>query len=193
MSILMAIISWVIVISVGLGWLIALISPFIVSMFSVVAAPPLLTFRLPIIRKAVIGSEFKALLIDDQPSSLIVLEYIFKGVGIDYKVVKSGMEAIREMNRTVYNLVVIDYDMPVMSGAETLAIADRYLNKRKKESKLVEYNAVPVIGFATNQGVFANLPNMKRFCVQNTYKKDSNYAYLKREFGRYLPTLSSAS
>jgi CheY-like chemotaxis protein len=193
MSFTMTIISWTITIAIGFGWILALASPFFISTFCLAVAPPILTIS----AKQRISSQervpFKALLIDDQPSSLIILEFILKRMKIDYKIVRSGMEAIREMKRDTYNLIVIDHEMPVMNGAETLVIADRYRKKKQRDCKLFSYREVPVIGFSTSKYSSWDLPELKRFALKALYQKDSNYSHLKKEFSKFLPPVAQVT
>ncbi|MCB1180364.1 MAG: response regulator, partial [Leptospiraceae bacterium] len=60
-----------------------------------------------------------ALILDDNPISIIVIENFLKSEGIKFKSYNSGREALENFNYKVkYNIMIIDYSMPGMDGIE---------------------------------------------------------------------------
>ncbi|MBN2407875.1 MAG: response regulator [Elusimicrobia bacterium] len=63
----------------------------------------------------------RILVVDDYELVRTMFEKIGRRKGIDIKVLKSGQEAVKEINAdSGYSLIFIDLKMPYMGGAETL-------------------------------------------------------------------------
>lgn len=71
---------------------------------------------------------FSVLLIDDNPSSLIILQNILREKNCQLTIVKSGIEALRELKNKSFDLLILDYSMPDLNGPETLKLADQLMN-----------------------------------------------------------------
>ena len=67
-------------------------------------------------------SEFKALFVDDEEElvSAMVERLSYRGVIADY--VTNGAEALAKIRKNDYSVVVLDFKMPGMSGAEVMKI-----------------------------------------------------------------------
>lgn len=90
------------------------------------------------------GSKAKILVVDDNGVNLRVASGIFKFYKINVDIAKSGDEALRKMEATDYDLVLMDMIMPEMSGEETLREIRRSDNPNMKN--------VPVIALTANVG-----------------------------------------
>lgn len=77
---------------------------------------------------AQLDKPMNVMLVDDVPSSLIILEKILKQKNCNLTVVKSGMEALHELKSKWFDLLILDYSMPDLSGPETLKLADQLIN-----------------------------------------------------------------
>lgn len=88
------------------------------------------------------GSKAKVLVVDDNGVNLRVASGIFKFYKINIDVAKSGEEALRKMEVSDYDLVLMDMVMPEMSGEETLREIRRSDNPNMKN--------VPVIALTAN-------------------------------------------
>jgi len=63
----------------------------------------------------------KILIIDDVPSMVSIMKAFLKDVGFfRLATANNGKEAIKKMNRTQFDLVICDWNMPGMSGLEVL-------------------------------------------------------------------------
>ncbi len=62
----------------------------------------------------------KILIVDDEPNSLKVLSATLKKAGFEVGTAMSGEEAVEQFNSDSYSLVLSDYKMPGMDGAELL-------------------------------------------------------------------------
>ncbi len=63
----------------------------------------------------------KILIVDDEPNSLKVLSATLKKAGFEVATAMSGEEAVEQFGSDPYSLVLSDYKMPGMDGAELLS------------------------------------------------------------------------
>jgi len=70
------------------------------------------TIRLP--RKAL--KKFWALLVDDTPTNLFLLETICQGIGLPYMTAVNGKEAVEKAKQSRFDIIFMDIQMPVMDG-----------------------------------------------------------------------------
>jgi signal transduction histidine kinase len=62
------------------------------------------------------------LVVDDQPDKLLVYETVLGDLGENIVTARSGEEALRQMLRTEFAVVLLDVNMPLMDGFETAAL-----------------------------------------------------------------------
>ena len=60
----------------------------------------------------------KALLVEDEPTNQMVLEFHFKEIGFDIDIANNGFEAIEHVQNKDYDIVFMDIQMPIMDGLE---------------------------------------------------------------------------
>ena len=60
----------------------------------------------------------KILVADDEPNIVIALEYLLRHGGYDVAVARDGDEALKQIEASVPDLVLLDVMMPVKSGYE---------------------------------------------------------------------------
>ncbi len=61
----------------------------------------------------------KVLVVEDVPSNQILLRSMLNKLGVDPVIVNDGKEAIREINKNSYDLLLLDMHMPVLNGYGT--------------------------------------------------------------------------
>jgi len=59
---------------------------------------------------------FWALLVDDTPTNLFLMETICQGIGLPYMTAVNGKEAVEKVGKTHFDLIFMDIQMPVMDG-----------------------------------------------------------------------------
>jgi signal transduction histidine kinase/CheY-like chemotaxis protein len=70
-------------------------------------------------------AHLRVLCVDDTPSNLLVLSGLLKRFGISASTANSGLEAIARSKAEDFDLILMDYEMPVMNGpAATRAILE---------------------------------------------------------------------
>ncbi|MCU0588600.1 MAG: response regulator [Syntrophobacteraceae bacterium] len=63
----------------------------------------------------------KVLIVDDEERFRVTLGKLLGSKGLEVKTLGSGREALRELEETAYDVVLLDVKMPEMSGVEALA------------------------------------------------------------------------
>ncbi|OFV87260.1 MAG: hypothetical protein A3J75_02355 [Acidobacteria bacterium RBG_16_68_9] len=64
--------------------------------------------------------QVKALVVEDNPDSAVILRAILENDGCSVDVVDNGMDALRQLETAMPDVVLLDLMMPVMSGIEVL-------------------------------------------------------------------------
>ena len=72
------------------------------------------------------------LVVDDQPSKLLVFRSILEELGQNVVSVRSGSEALREVLSREFAVILLDVNMPDMDGYETAAM----IRKRRKSAHI---------------------------------------------------------
>lgn len=62
----------------------------------------------------------KILIVDDQAGIRLLLTDIFTGEGYDVAVAETGKEAIEKIYAEEFDLVILDYHLPILNGEEVL-------------------------------------------------------------------------
>src|SRR5687767_11437101 len=70
-------------------------------------------------------SKMKILLVDDQARNLLALESVLESLGHDLVKAQSGREALQQLLRDDFAVILLDVHMPDMDGFETAALIRR--------------------------------------------------------------------
>lgn len=100
------------------------------------------------------NQDLKVLLIDDQPAAIQPLNVILANLGIQPTIVFDGFSARREISKQKFDLIIIDWNMPDLNGAECLSFSDTTLYLQPGNKKATPY--VTYSGLEQNQ---LDLPN----------------------------------
>tara|TARA_R110001583_G_scaffold82151_6_gene218305 strand:+ start:582 stop:1685 length:1104 start_codon:yes stop_codon:yes gene_type:complete len=84
--------------------------------------------------------KYTILIVDDNPNNLKVVGGVLKGEGYDFRMAKSGHLALKILEKTKPDLILLDIQMPEMDGFETC--------KRIKENS--EDASIPIIFLTAN-------------------------------------------
>lgn len=101
------------------------------------------------------------LLVEDNPYNQLLVETIFKDMGIKTTIANHGKEAITFLEKESYDLILMDIQMPIMNGIEATA----YIRKELKSE-------VPIIALTAN-AIKGD---------QDKYIKQGMNAYLSKPF-----------
>jgi DNA-binding response OmpR family regulator len=76
----------------------------------------------------------KVLIVDDEPSIIMSLDFLMRKAGYSVMVARDGNEAIRHVDQDEPDVVVLDIMMPLVDGYEVC----EYIKKKKKlDSKVI--------------------------------------------------------
>lgn len=134
----------------------------------------------------------KILIVDDDPSTVATLKNCFQSSGCLFKVVTSGKDAIQELSKNPkYDLVILDWRMPDMTGRETLlgvqAVIDRDMNLLGKWAQ----RQVPVLVYTGLHPKDIEFPTVKNFRSVGVWDKLSPYKKLLPRTAEVLKKLAA--
>jgi len=81
------------------------------------------------------SSNLKILLVDDEEFNLDILEEYIEELGLETNTANNGKEALERLEKSKYDIIILDRMMPIMDGIE-------FLEKIKNNKK---YSEIPVI------------------------------------------------
>jgi len=87
--------------------------------------------------------EDKILLVEDYEGNIVFLSYILEGLGCDFDVAETGVEAINLWKENHYDLILMDIQMPEMDGFT----ATKKIRQIEKTQKL---DRIPIIGMTAH-------------------------------------------
>ncbi|WP_068673830.1 response regulator [Oceanobacillus sp. Castelsardo] len=83
----------------------------------------------------------KILVVDDQIGIRLLLKEVLKNEGYEIEEATTGKEALDQLNTTAFDLMILDYKLPIMDGTEVL---------EKLEKDNVEIPAIVMSGLVEN-------------------------------------------
>jgi len=93
--------------------------------------------RIETLKTFISKNQLSVLVVEDDPMSRTFLEKMMKRLSIHADFAGDGLEAMRFYSRNIYDLVLMDIQMPVMNGYETVRLI-------REQEKLVEIR-VPIV------------------------------------------------
>ncbi|MDY0101634.1 MAG: response regulator [Lentimicrobium sp.] len=122
-------------------------------------------------------SGIKILIADDNYFNILLLKSIFKRTGIEVDIAENGNEALEQLNKGDYNMLLSDMYMPGMDGLE--------LTRSIRNEKRSGISQLPVIMITGNVSVEARV-QMKEAGVNDYLFKPFQQADLLGIVGKYL-------
>ncbi len=93
-------------------------------------------------RKSFTAKDARIMVVDDTPINLKVIRELLGSTQVEIEEALSGEECLKKLRQDPYDLVLLDYRMPVMDGIETL--------HRLRQMKETDNWSVPVIALTAN-------------------------------------------
>ncbi len=81
------------------------------------------------------------LIVDDILINRMLLSEIVKEIGCDYITANNGKEAIEQLNKSKFDIVLMDIEMPVMNGLETTKFIRNKMEKPISDIPIVALTA----------------------------------------------------
>jgi len=88
----------------------------------------------------------RILVVDDNRMNLLVVENLLKNTKAGIKAVMSGSEALEEIKKNAYDIILLDHMMPNMDGIETLGRMKEMSENKSKNAVIVALTANAVSG-----------------------------------------------
>ncbi|WP_368028674.1 ATP-binding protein [Arcobacter sp. s6] len=85
----------------------------------------------------------KILVAEDNTLNQELIKYILENLNLDYKIVSNGQEAINEYKNDIYNLILMDINMPIVDGVN----AFNQIREYEKNNSLVN---IPIVALTAN-------------------------------------------
>jgi signal transduction histidine kinase/CheY-like chemotaxis protein/HPt (histidine-containing phosphotransfer) domain-containing protein len=85
----------------------------------------------------------KILVAEDNTLNQELIKYILENLNLDYKIVSNGQEAIDEYKNDIYNLILMDINMPIVDGIN----AFNQIREYEKNNNLVN---IPIVALTAN-------------------------------------------
>jgi len=161
----------------ALPWIFIVLSPFIVV--GGVALFPIMMMA----NKSV--SRMKILIADDDEVSIAPLLAALKKkhVPVTISYVATGEDALKSLKQTHYDLLILDYFMPGITGLDILSKADEE-KKVKPTTPVVFYT-----GYADMMNS-AHSRHLDRFIISDVWEKSLNFSILDKKIGTALALAS---
>ncbi len=119
---------------------------------------------------------FKVLVVDDNVLNRVVLEQFLDKWKVAYSSVEGGVQALNEIGKTSFNLILLDIQMPDMDGYE-VAQEIRKMQEPKKSIPIIALSA-DVYGNVYDRIIKAGMDDF----VSKPFKPEELYKILKRYF-----------
>lgn len=97
-------------------------------------------------RESFIASEAEILVVDDNEMNLLVVKNLLKKTQVKITTCMSGSEALEQMRRKKYDVILLDHMMPVMDGIETLKRSKEMTDNLSKDTPVIALTANAVAG-----------------------------------------------
>jgi two-component system, sensor histidine kinase and response regulator len=147
------------------------------------------------------GSAVNILLVDDEPANLLVLESVLGGMGYNLVKARSGEEALRNLIRKDFAVIVLDVVMPGMDGFETASLIRQRDRSRhtpiifltaagKTDAEMFEGYAVGAIDYLLKP-LHPEILRSKVSGLVDLYLKTEQVRGLNEELGRRAAELES--
>ncbi|MEH6346777.1 MAG: response regulator [Bermanella sp.] len=77
------------------------------------------------------GQNIRALVVDDEKTSRVLLLGLLEGIGIQVYEASNGIEALRQLKNNSIDIIFLDIQMPIMTGLEALNYIVKMVDKPK--------------------------------------------------------------
>lgn len=84
----------------------------------------------------------KILIVEDDDISQFLIQKMIKDIGYDSSTVSNGVDALQVLDKEAFDLILMDIEMPIISGYET--------TRRIRDSNNVFLKTIPIIGISAN-------------------------------------------
>jgi len=130
-------------------------------------------------RKVFPKKKLRVLLVDDDSISITPLKMSFRNLGCEVKVVDDGYQAITEILKEPFDLMVLDWTMPGLNGGDTIRVAQKNIYLDSELKRLWEGRPLPVVTYSGRPREKMDLPKCQNFRFIDHWQKPIRYPKLK--------------
>ncbi len=114
-------------------------------------------------------ANLKVLVIEDDPTALLILERSMKSKGCSVDLVKNPESAIDRVKEQEYDLIILDWCLPNMNGHEFLKRADKII--ARKNQGIFGAKSIPLVICSSRNSEEINLPLVSNFLFCEYWNK----------------------
>lgn len=142
-----------------------------------------------------LGREFhrrkKVLVVDDNVESVKLATYILDHLDCDVTMAFDGDHCVPYLVSQKFDLVILDWSMPILGGRDVLLSSDRIIDKKPAmgTSNLV----IPVVIYSGHDLQDLDIPQCRHFTVQSFISKEMNIPKMMKTLGDTLRRIDDAA
>ncbi|MEW6608973.1 MAG: response regulator [bacterium] len=122
----------------------------------------------------------KILIVEDEPDLADVLKHILKIKGYEVKLVLDGYQAIEEVKKTHYDLILMDIRLPGLNGVETF-LQIKEIDKNTTVIMMTGFAVEDLIETALERGAYA--------CLHKPFDLDKVITLIAKAISENRPTI----
>lgn len=128
----------------------------------------------------------RVLVIDDSLDSVKLMSHILDHYKCDVTMAFDGQDAIPLLINRVFDLLILDWQMPQMGGRDTLLMMDRLLTERKVHKIR---KPMPVVIYTGHSEEELDLPLVRNFTYLGFINKRQPFSSMMRSFNFILRSI----
>lgn len=129
------------------------------------------------------GHKLKVLLIEDEEASAQLAFSFLNPKKCDIHRVKNGREAISKLMEQPYDLIVLDWEMPIKNGGDVLMISEFILEKSKEKGR------IPLVLYTGIDASKIDMPNVSHFQLVDFWSKMDSLSRINKRADSLLDRL----
>ncbi len=128
----------------------------------------------------------RVLLVDDCLESIRLMSHMLDQYKCEVTMAFDGEDSIPLLLKQNYDLIILDWQMPLMSGGEMLLMLDNMI----EDKKLFHIKkSIPVIVYSAHQETELNIPKCRHFHFLGMISKQKVYSKMMQDFNYILRSL----
>lgn len=127
------------------------------------------------------SSKSKVLLVDDSMKAITPLHMLFCHQGYSTILSFDGESAIDEISRAIPQLIILDWNMPDLSGGEAILYAQKIMDTQREKLGYQFFKKIPVITFSGTNLKQLKMPECSNFEFVDHWQKPMSLSQLSKK------------